>query len=100
MLLDISGTSCLSLTRSHQVFISVVHVLPCYFNFGDTLRKNVLVQDQFDGGEDVERVVHHQGLFYVPEIIKTELTNEKTRELVTEKYYVNLQLLPIPTYYQ
>ena len=32
--------------------------------------EDVLVQDQFDGGEDVEGVVHHQGLSYVPEIIR------------------------------
>ena len=52
--------------------------------------EDVLVQDQFDGGEDVEGVVHHQGLPYVPEIIRTELTTEKTRELVARKYYVDL----------
>ena len=51
------------------------------------------------GWEDVEGVVHHQGLSYVPEIIKTELTTEKTRELIARKYYGDLQLLPIPTHY-
>ena len=60
--------------------------------------KDVLVQDQLDGGEDVKRVVHHQGLFYIPEIIKTELTTKKTRELIAKEYYGDLQLLPIPTY--
>ena len=42
--------------------------------------------------------MHHQGLFYVPEIIRTELTTEETRELVARKYYGDLQLLPIPTH--
>ena len=48
--------------------------------------KDVLVQDQFNGREDVEEVVYHQDLFYVPKIIRTELTTEKTRELVARKY--------------
>ena len=51
-----------------------------------------------DGWEDVEGVVHHQGLSYVPEIIRTKLTTERTRELVAKKYYRDLQLLPIPTH--
>ena len=42
---------------------------------------------------------NYQGLFYVIEIIRTELTTEKTRELVTRKYYGDLQLLPIPTHH-
>ena len=37
--------------------------------------EDVLTQDQLDGWEDVEGVVHHQGLSYVPEIIWTELTS-------------------------
>ena len=49
-----------------------------YFSSGDTLRK---VQTQkfraemFDSGEDVKGVVHHQGLFYLPEIIRIDLTS-------------------------
>ena len=42
--------------------------------------------------------MHHQGLSYIPEIIRTELTSEKTREFVVRKYYGDLQLLPIPTH--
>ena len=38
-----------------------------------------------DTWEDVERVVYHQGLFYILEIIRTELTTKKTWELVTKK---------------
>ena len=50
--------------------------------------------------QDVEGVLHHQGLLYVSEIIKTELISrnhdnplagyfgiEKTQELVARKYY-------------
>ena len=44
--------------------------------------EDVLVQDQLDGGEDVEGVVHHQGLSYVPEIIRTELTSRHHDESI------------------
>ena len=53
-----------------------------------------------EGGEDLDGVLYHQGLPYVPEIIRTELISrhhndplaghfgiEKTRELVARKYY-------------
>ena len=49
---------------------------------------------------DSDRILHHQGLPYIPEIIRTELISrhhndplaghfgiEKTRELVARKYY-------------
>ena len=36
---------------------------------------DLLVQDQFDGGKDVEGFIHHSGLFYVLKIIKIELTS-------------------------
>ena len=42
--------------------------------------------------------MHHQGLSYVPEIIRTELTTKKTWELVARKCYKDLELLPIPTH--
>ena len=41
--------------------------------------EDVLVQDQLDGGEDVEGVVHNQGLSYVPEVIRIELTSRTLR---------------------
>ena len=41
-----------------------------------------------------------QGLFYVTKIIRTELTTEKTREIIIRKDYGDLQLLPIPTHYR
>ena len=50
--------------------------------------------------EDSDGILHHQGLPYIPEIIRTELISrhhddplaghfgiEKTRELVARKYY-------------
>ena len=53
-----------------------------------------------DGWQDIDGMLHHQGLPYVPEIIRTELISrhhddplaghfgiEKTRELVARKYY-------------
>ena len=52
------------------------------------------------GWDDIDGVLHHQGLPYVPEIIRTELISrhhddplaghfgiEKTRELIAQKYY-------------
>ena len=51
--------------------------------------KDVLVQDKLDGGEDVEGVVHYQGLFYVPEIIRLSwlviLALRKLNDLLPEK---------------
>ena len=84
-------------------FVCKTHVLPPLLQFWRCApEEDVLVQDQLDGGKDVEGVVHHQGLSYVPKIIRIELTShfgiEKTRELVARKYYGDLQLLPIPTH--
>ena len=52
------------------------------------------------GWDDIDRILHHQGLPYVPEIIRTELISrhhndplaghfgiEKTRELIAQKYF-------------
>ena len=52
------------------------------------------------GWDDIDRVLHQQGLLYVPEIIRTELISghhddllaghfgiEKTSELIARKYY-------------
>ena len=44
-------------------------------NFEDLLWKDVPAQDQLDGWEDIERIVFYQGLFYIPEIIRIELTS-------------------------
>ena len=53
-----------------------------------------------EGWNNINGVLHHQGLSYVPEIIRTQLINrhhddplaghfgiEKTRELIARKYY-------------
>ena len=53
-----------------------------------------------DNWQDIDNVLHYQGLFYVPKIIRTELINKhhndslvgyfrikKTSELVAQKYY-------------
>ena len=56
----------------HRVFVCKTHVLPPP-NSEDALRKKTsqprIRAEIPDGGEDVEEVVHHQGLPYVPEII-------------------------------
>ena len=77
---------CSSLKESdlnlpHQVFICGTHIFPPLLQFWRCASKqNVLVQDQLDGGEDVERVVHHQGLSYIPKVIQTELTRKHYEE--------------------
>ena len=53
-----------------------------------------------DGWEDIDGVLHHQGLPFVPEVIRTELISQhyddalvghfgidKTKDLVSQKYY-------------
>ncbi len=53
-----------------------------------------------EGWEDIEQVLHYQGLPYVPKVIRSELISrhhdnplvghfgiEKTRELIARKYY-------------
>ena len=53
-----------------------------------------------EGWDNIDGVLHHQGLPYVPEIIQTELISrhhndplagyfgiKKTRELIAQKYY-------------
>ena len=51
------------------------HVLPPLKFCRCAPEKGVPAQNQLDGWEDVEGVVHHQGLSYVPEIIRIELTS-------------------------
>ena len=61
------------------------------------LRAEQLVKDDW---QDIDGVLHYQGLPYVPEIIRTELISrhhddplaghfgiKKTRELIAQKYY-------------
>ena len=94
-----SFTSCNQRSLCTKVFIGATQVLPPLLQFwGCAPEEDVLVQDQFDGGEDIEGVVHLHGLSYVSKIIRTEWTTEKTREFVARKYYGDLQLLPIPTH--
>ena len=64
------------------------------------MRKLRVEQPVKDNWEDIDDVLHHQGLPYVPEIIQTELISkhhnnplvgyfgiEKIRKLVAWKYY-------------
>ena len=114
----------------HQVLICGTYVLPQLRHFWDGLRRELASEGPYKasiGGmrlrlqelqsedkqarklrveqpvkdwQDIKGVLHHQGLPYVPEIIRTELISrhhnnplashfgiEKTRELVARKYY-------------
>ena len=119
-----------SLLPLHQVLVCGTHVLPQLRQFWNTFQSELVdegpykasiggmrlrlqelqQEDNFaqkaradglkEGWEDSEGVLHHQGLPYVPEIIRTELISkhhddllaghfgiEKTRELIARKYY-------------
>ena len=56
-----------------------MHILPLLKFLRYVLEKDIQAQDQLDGWEDgwedVEEVGHHQGLSYVSEIIRIELTS-------------------------
>ena len=94
----------------HQVIVCKTHIIPL-LNLGNAPRKKTsqpkIKKEMLDSWEDVKRVVHHQGLFYVPEVIWTELTkryhekstwhqeNSRTR---CQERALDLQLLPIPTH--
>ena len=114
----------------HQVLICRTYVLPQLRHFWDGLQRELASEGPYKaniGGmrlrlqelqsedeqmrklraeqpvkdwQDIEGVLHHQGLPYVPEIIRTELISKhhddplaghfgikKTRELVARKYY-------------
>ena len=118
------------LSQLHQVFIYGTYVLPQLRHFWDGLQRELASEGSYKtsiGGmrlrlqelqsedeqaqklraeqlvkdwQDIEGVLHHQGLPYVPEIIRTELISrhhdnplaghfgiKKTRELVARKYY-------------
>ena len=66
----------------------------------DSQRRKIRAEKLGGNWEDSDRILHHQGLFYISEIIRTELISkqhddplaghfgiEKTRELVARKYY-------------
>ncbi len=66
----------------------------------DQVTREVRQQGLKEGWEEVDGVLHHQGLPYVPEVIRTELISrhhddplaghfgiEKTRELIARKYF-------------
>ena len=73
-----------------------LHELQAEDEHARKLRSEQLAKDW----QDIDGVLHHQGLPYVPEIIRTELISrhhddplashfgiEKTRELLSRKYY-------------
>ena len=64
------------------------------------VRKIRAAEEQKDGYKEVDGVLHHQGLPFVPEVIQTKLISrhhddplashfgiDKTRELIGRKYY-------------
>ena len=54
--------------------------------------------ETLDSGEAVKEIVHHQGLFYVSDIIRIELTShfgiKKSSRTCCEERTPDLQLLP------
>ena len=117
------------LSPLHQVLICGTYVFPQLRHFWDTFRTKLADKNPYtaniggmrlrlaelqesdeeaqqiraeglDGYEDVDGVLHHQGLPFVPEVIRTELISwhhddplaghfgiDKTRELIGRKYY-------------
>ena len=66
----------------------------------DTEAQKIKAEGLKEGGEDVDGVLHHQGLSFVPEIIRIELISrhhddplaghfgiDKTKKLIGRKYY-------------
>ena len=125
--LNLSSLSCLP-SHPYQVLICGTYVLPQLQQFWQGLRKELAQKEPYVVGgmrlrlhklqaedkharklraeqlakdwQDIDGVLHHQGLPYVPEIIRTELISrhhddplaghfgiEKTRELLSRKYY-------------
>ena len=123
-------SASVELSPLHQVFIYGTHVLPQLRQFWDTFRAELGAEGPYrvsigamrlrlselqesddearkiraeglkDNYEEVDGVLHHQGLPFVPEAIRTELISrhhndppadyfgvDKTRELVSQKYY-------------
>ena len=118
-----------SLTPLYQVFICKTHVLPQLYHFWDTFWVELAAKGPYKAGisgmrlklqelqeknteaqkirsekrqswKEIDGVLHHKSLSYVPELIKTELISrhhdnqlaghfgiEKTQELVAKKYY-------------
>ena len=115
-------------SQLHQVLICGTYVLPQLQQFWQGLRKELAQKEPYVVGgmrlrlhklqaedkharklraeqlakdwQDIDGVLYHQGLPYVPEIIRTELISrhhddplaghfgiEKTRELLSRKYY-------------
>ena len=128
--LSLSASSSSSLpSHLHQVLICGTYVLPQLRQFWQGLRKELAQEGPYvvggmrlrlhelqaedkharklraeqlvkDDWQDIDGVLHYQGLPYVPKIIRTELISrhhddllaghfgiEKTRELIARKYY-------------
>lgn len=62
--------------------------------------KNNRAEGLKEGCEDIEGILHHQGLPYIPQLLRTELISRhnddslaehfeinKTRDLIARKYY-------------
>ncbi len=124
------GTKQQVLSPLHQVLICGTVVLPQLCQFWDTIRSELADEGPYtasiggmrmrlpelqddnkeamklrseglpEGWEDIEQVLHYQGLPYVPKVICSELISrhhndplaghfgiEKTRKLIARKYY-------------
>ena len=123
--LSVSASS--NLSPLHQVLICGTHGLPQLRQFWDTFRSELANEGPYkvsigsmrlrlqelqetdsktqelrtkDGYQDIDGVLHYQGLLFVPEVIRTELISrhhddplaghfgiDKTQELVAQKYF-------------
>ena len=118
-----------SLLPQHQVLICETYTLPQLRRFWSTLQTKLadewlyeasigsmrlrlqklqetdckiqeLRQQKADGYEEIDKILHHQGLSFIPKAIQTELISrhhknllaghfgiQKTRKLLAQKYY-------------
>ena len=68
----------------HQVLICRTYVLPPLLQFWryapeEDVQDQKIRAEMLDGWEDVKGILHHQGLSYVPEMIRAELTSGPLR---------------------
>ena len=86
---------------SYKISISEIRLrLAELQEFNEGARKIRATEERQEGWEDINRVLHHQRLLFVPKTIRTELISHhyndplaghfginKTKELISRKYY-------------
>ena len=84
----------------YKVSIGGLHLRLQELQESDSRAQEIREEELREGWEDIDGVLHHQGLQYVPKIIRSELISwhhddplaghfgiDKTRELIAWKYY-------------